>query len=64
MVVTPFEEKVLIKGVVYGIDLGDEEGELKSYFSVDGSDRIHIEEARRIGKSKSVVISFKDNVLP
>ena len=55
---------MLIKGVVYGIDLGDEEGELKSYFSVDGSDRIHIEEARRIGKSKSVVISFKDNVLP
>ena len=37
---------------------------LKSSFSVAECDRIHIEEVKRIVKSKSVVISFKGNVLP
>ena len=55
LVVGRFEEKVLIKGVVHRIKIGDEEV-LKSDFSVEGSPRIHIEDVKRIGRTKSLVI--------
>ena len=57
LVVGQFEEKVMIKSVVHGIELGDEEM-LKSDFSVDGSARIHIEDVKRISRIKSSVLFF------
>jgi hypothetical protein len=64
LVVTRFVDKKVRKGVVHGIDLDVEDYELKDAVISENPSRFVIEDVKRIGMTKSVILTFKGTSLP